>query len=291
MRQFPLVFLCLGAFASFGQAPPGSPEALANKRIELANRDLQRITELVQADALPRIRIEQAKLDVADAEDDAILARNLFGDWTANQLNDQLADEMIGAAQRRVDRQQARIDQAKILIDKGFTAATSVAPLFQELSTRQSTLNLAHARASLVIQQTAAAKLQSALAAIRNPSSFENHDAFESFDQSMEHYEGAGKFNEARDLKPLELAFAREFDHPLPISAKGETNLHRSLGFDHRGRVDVAINPLEPEGVWLREYLYSRQIPYYAFTHAVPGKATAAHIHIGPGSTRLAAGD
>jgi hypothetical protein len=291
MRQFPFVFLCLGAFACFGQAPPGSPEALANKRIELANRDLQRVTELVQADALPRIRLEQAKLDVADAEDDAILARNLFGDWTANDLNDQLSDEMVAAAQRRVDRQQARIDQARMLVDKGFAAVTSVAPLFQELSTRQSTLNLAHARASLLSRQTELAKLESAIAAIRNPTSGGNHDAFETFDQSMEHYEGAGKFNEARDLKPLELAFARKFDHPLPISADGETNLHRALGFDHRGRVDVAINPMDPEGVWLRQYLHSRQIPYYAFTHAVPGKATAAHIHIGPGSTRLAAGD
>ena len=37
----------------------------------------------------------------------------------------------------------------------------------------------------------------------------------------------------------------------------------------------------------MRRYLKSRQIPYYAFTHAIPGKATAAHIHIGPGSTRL----
>ena len=46
--------------------------------------------------------------------------------------------------------------------------------------------------------------------------------------------------------------------------------------------------PGAPEGVWLREYLQSRRIPYYAFSHAIPGKATAAHIHIGPGSTHLA---
>jgi hypothetical protein len=73
----------------------------------------------------------------------------------------------------------------------------------------------------------------------------------------------------------------------LPISAEGETNLHRALGFDHRGRVDVAINPNASEGMWLRHYLQSLKIPYYAFTRAIRGKATAAHIHIGPGSTRL----
>jgi hypothetical protein len=64
--------------------------------------------------------------------------------------------------------------------------------------------------------------------------------------------------------------------------------VHRALGFDHRGRVDVAVVPSAPEGIWLRQYLQLKKIPYYAFSHAIPGKATAAHIHIGPGSTRLA---
>jgi hypothetical protein len=106
--------------------------------------------------------------------------------------------------------------------------------------------------------------------------------------QGEEHYEGGGAFDEARDLPPLEFAFSSKFDRPLPISAEGETEVHRALGFDHRGRVDVAVVPSAPEGLWLREYLQLRKIPYYAFSRAIPGKATAAHIHIGPGSTRLA---
>ncbi|MGH9663230.1 MAG: hypothetical protein ACRD9L_02260, partial [Bryobacteraceae bacterium] len=57
--------------------------------------------------------------------------------------------------------------------------------------------------------------------------------------------------------------------------------------FDHRGRIDVGLNPDQPEGVWLRHYLESHEIPYFAFRAAVAGKATAPHIHIGPGSTRL----
>ena len=70
----------------------------------------------------------------------------------------------------------------------------------------------------------------------------------------------------------------------------GETAVHRSLGFDHRGRVDVAISPDQPEGVWLRHYLTDNHIPYFAFRQAVPGKATGAHIHMGPMSTRLKLG-
>jgi hypothetical protein len=36
--------------------------------------------------------------------------------------------------------------------------------------------------------------------------------------------------------------------------------------------------------------LESSAIPYYAFRSFVPGKATAAHIHIGPPSGHLSAG-
>ena len=74
------------------------------------------------------------------------------------------------------------------------------------------------------------------------------------------------------------------------MSAVGETSLHRALGFDHRGRVDVAIHPDQPEGRWLLEFLTENRIPYFAFRQAVPGKATGAHIHIGPMSTHLKLG-
>ena len=106
----------------------------------------------------------------------------------------------------------------------------------------------------------------------------------------MERYDGSGLFTKD-DLKRILLAFERQFDKPLPISAQGETALHRSLGFDHRDRVDVALYPDAPEGLWLRQYLEANNIPYYAFRNFVPGKATAAHIHIGPPSIRLVKAD
>src|SRR5205823_9545879 len=106
----------------------------------------------------------------------------------------------------------------------------------------------------------------------------------------VEHFEGSGAFVESKDLKPLEVAFAKKFDRTLPISADGETAVHRALGFDHRGRIDVAIHPDQSEGRWLLEYLVDHHIPYFAFRHAVPGKATGAHIHIGPMSTRIKLG-
>ena len=102
-------------------------------------------------------------------------------------------------------------------------------------------------------------------------------------------YEGTGMFT-STERRALELAFVQKFSRPLPVSADGETALHRSFGFDHRGRVDVALAPDQPEGLWLMHYLESKGIPYFAFRTAVPRQATGAHIHLGPGSTKLTAG-
>ena len=102
----------------------------------------------------------------------------------------------------------------------------------------------------------------------------------------MERFDGDGAFTRA-DFKNVLLAFEKHFGKPLPISAQGETAVHRALGFDHRDRVDVAITPDSQEGAWLRRYLEVSYIPYYAFRSLVRGKATGAHIHIGPPSNRI----
>jgi hypothetical protein len=104
-----------------------------------------------------------------------------------------------------------------------------------------------------------------------------------------ERFDGNGRFT-PRDFEKISRAYQREFAKSLPVSAAGETALHRALGFDHRGRVDVAINPDQAEGVWLRHFLAVRHIPYFAFRGAMRGKATGPHIHIGPMSGHLAQG-
>jgi len=285
MRQLLVVFLSLGALAAGAETiPADSPQSIANKRIELAQDELKKMTELVQIGALPKLRLEQAQQDLADVQDDAILARTLYGELPVEDLTDQLIADMVAAAQRRVERQQARVEAAQKLVDEGITALASLTAPQQELATRRMNLDLAHSRARVMGELAALAKFEKSSVAIQDAMRVEYRDMFA---PGMEHYEGNGIFEESRDLKPLAVAFKKKFDHPLPISAAGETGLHRALGFDHTGRVDVAINPSDPEGVWLRRYLKARQIPYYAFTRAIPGKATAAHIHIGTGSTRL----
>ncbi|HLJ51283.1 MAG TPA: hypothetical protein VKU01_34980 [Bryobacteraceae bacterium] len=238
--------------------------------------------DLVKMGALPRVRLDQAKRDLADAQDDVILQQTLYGKMALNELTEQTTDEMVAAAERRLDRQKEKLEDAKKLVEDGITARNSLDAVQEELNMRELTLNLAHSRAQLIAELTAQAKLERA-EFIDNPAA----TGADSFAGGMEHYEGTASFVESKDLRPIEVAFEKKFEKPLPISALGETEVHKALGFDHRGRVDVALNPTQPEGHWLLTYLRSKKIPFYAFTHAIPGKATGAHIHIGPGSTRL----
>jgi hypothetical protein len=108
--------------------------------------------------------------------------------------------------------------------------------------------------------------------------------------ESVTRFSGSGVFKDSH-LGYVEATFERQFHRPLPISAKGQTALHTALGFDHSGRVDVAVNPDEPEGIWLREMLEKLRVPYIALRAAIAGKSTGPHIHIGPPSLRLPAAE
>ncbi|HTR35604.1 MAG TPA: hypothetical protein VMH80_06865 [Bryobacteraceae bacterium] len=290
MRQWLVLILSLGSLPVFAQTTPDPREALTNKRIADAQQMLERVQEMVQAGILPRVRLEQAKDDLADAQDQLILDRTLFSPLPAKDWNEKMSDDMLSAAQRRMDREQQRLDNARKLVAGGIAGPATLTPFEIELTTRRTMLDLARSRINLMTEAAALAEFQPPAPA-PNASSDVDEGSGALAVTGMEHYEGNGLFDESRDMPALESAFASKFDRPLPISADGETELHRELGFDHRGRVDVALNPSNPEGVWLRQYLKARKIPFYAFAHAFPGRATAAHIHIGPGSTRLHSSD
>jgi len=277
---FFILTLVLGAQTVPDTSTAQIAEPAVTNSIKLAEVQVQRIAPLVEMGALPRVRLEQAQRDLADARDEAILDRTLYGRIPVQNLTEEMGNDMVAAAQRRVDRQQQRVEEANKLADDGIVARNSVTSLQEEMNLRTMSLNLARYRAVLITELVAMARSERAAmdSATAAPGGFAS---------GMEHYEGNGLFNEGKQLKPLEGAFEDKFDKPLPITADGETDVHRALGFDHRGRVDVAINPEEKEGQWLMSYLKARKIPFYAFTHAIPGKATGAHIHIGPGSTRL----
>lgn len=250
-----------------------------------AQREIARLRELVALGAVAPARLQEAEQRIGDAEDDEILHRTLFGKIGVQELTEEQSREMLEAAQRRHDRQADSVERKKKLVDAGVIARGEVAPFEEELASRRLMLELAKSRANLLEELTEMARREQALEAAADESA-----AARPAKGVMEHFEGDGRFTPS-ELKSVTLAFEKKFKRSLPISANGETTVHRALGFDHRGRVDVALTPDQPEGVWLRTYLANNEIPYYAFRSAIAGKATGAHIHIGPGSTKLRLAD
>jgi hypothetical protein len=241
-----------------------------------ARIDIERMRALVEAGALPRAQLERAEDALGDAQDMAVLRRTMY----SRDLTDEQVGEMLAAAQRRLDRRQSQLDKTRRQVEAGVTAPAELTALVEMADYARKEYDLAVSRADLCHELTAMV-----LAERNQPA----HPGLADGPRSVERYDGAGVFTPA-EFQQVQAAFEHHFAKPLPVSAVGETAVHRALGFDHRNRVDVALNPDQPEGVWLRHYLESRSIPYFAFWQAVPGKATGAHIHMGPMSTRLAPG-
>lgn len=264
--------VCLLSAGAMAQLPDGTPAPAQPQ-------DIDRIRELVQAGALPRNRLAEAEDALADARDNEILKRTLYGSLTVQELTEEQCDEMLAAAKRMYDRQLEIVQHAQTLVDVGAKARTSAVADLEELDFRHRTLDLAESRASLLKELSELAKAEHS----------EESEGAAGGPISVR-YDGNGIFRQAQFVR-IELSFLHRFGHQLPISAYGMTPIHKALGFDHRDRVDVAISPDQPEGRWLRSYLESQKIPYFAFRTAVRGKATAPHIHIGPPSGRLRVAD
>ena len=271
MRLYPGLMLVVCAVCAFAQANE-DPE------VARAKAGIDKLRSLVEAGVIPRAQLEKAEDQLADARDAAFLRKTMYGqDLTAEQ-----SDEMIAAANRRFERRKKAFDETQKLVEAGVTSQLSLATFLEEMDAARKECGLAESRARLTRELSDMAKAEELL---------ENKLAQEPAEASKlaERFDGDGIFTTGTFAR-VETAFQDQFGKPLPVSAMGETAVHRALGFDHRGRIDVAINPDQPEGVWLREYLTENRIPYFAFRQAVPGKATGAHIHLGPMSARLKLG-
>ena len=259
------------ACAAFAQ--PGEDPELAGAKLEI-----ERLRALVDAGAASRRDLQQAEDRAADAEDAHLVRKSIL----AKDMTEAQAAEVVAAAQRRMERREKRLGEVERLFDAGAATAADLAAVRDEavFARQQHATVVSLARLTQELAEMAATEelLEQKLA-----------EAPAEARLIAERFDGDGVFP-AGGLSRIEVAFEGRFHRPLPISALGETAVHRALGFDHRNRVDVAVHPDQPEGVWLRQYLSEQRVPYFAFRQAVPGKATGAHIHIGPMSTRLAHG-
>ena len=247
-----------------------------------ARAALERTRGLVATGALPQADLQKAEDALADAQDSVTVRRDIY----QQDLTETQANELVAAAGRQFERRKQAFDKAKGLVESGLAPELSLDTFLRDLDFARKECDLAESRARLARELTEQAEAEAALATRPN---YESPGVSPNV-LGIERFDGSGIFNDTI-FRKTDAAFQSRFGRPLPVSAMGETAVHRALGFDHRGRVDVALNPDQPEGVWLRQYLTENRIPFFAFRHAVPGKATGAHIHLGPGSTRWAAGD
>jgi hypothetical protein len=266
-------------------AASGIPELtpdMNDPNVIRAQRDLDRVKLLIGQGAIPAMRLRSAQEDLENALDMSILRANLFG----KDLLPEQADQMVTIAQRMVLRKQRSMIEMQQLVSSGVISRAEAEASGADFDRAQTELHLAETRARLMQQMAESLRIQKMIASYETQA--ESHPDWAG--KVYTKYDGNGIF-QRNDLSKIEFAFTTKFAKPLPISADGETALHRSLGFDHRGRVDVAVSPDAPEGLWLMKYLQTNRIPYLAFRMAVPGMATGAHIHIGTSSTRLVSAD
>lgn len=280
MRKCALIWCicCLPAAAQFNAAddpPDPQPSALSRSLVDRAQERLDRIKALVDNGTLPKSQLEEAQGKLADAQDDAILSGTLYGQIRVQDMTAEQAAAMVDAAQRRLERQEKIVADRRGLLDSGIISQAEFRSYLDELEARRSVLELARNRARLLEDLQRMADVEQR---------FER--AAQALKGAFIRYDGNGQFS-LDDLPAIEAQFEKRFHHALPISAMGQTLVHQAMGLDHRNRVDVALNPDQQEGVWLRQLLERLHVPYLAFRSAIAGAATAPHIHIGTGSTRL----
>ena len=276
-----LLLVCAAALLqaqNSADSPALAAPAVADPEIVRAQANVARMRTLVETGVAPRVQLEKAVDNLADLQDAAFLRQTLV----IQDLTEAQSDEMIAAAGRRFDRRRKAFDEAKKLVEAKVAPQLSLGTFLVDLDLARKEYDLAESRARLTREIADMARAEEAL-------SNQLSESAAGAPLPVDRFDGDGIFTPAI-FSQVETAFQTRFGKPLPVSAMGETEVHRALGFDHRGRVDVALYPDSPEGVWLRQYLTTNRIPYFAFRQAVPGKATGAHIHLGPMSTRLKLG-
>jgi hypothetical protein len=254
--------------------------------VRQAREQVEFVRKLAEAGAASRKQVEQAAAGLQQAQDDAVIAETLDARVAVEDLTEEQSAEATNAASRRLQRLQKQLAEQAVLVTQGVAPRTSLVPFEEELDSARRIVDAMEVRSRSLADIASMIRAEQEVGDQQpdQPSIADGAIA------RITRFAGENKFGTG-EFKQVVLEFEKKFDRKLPVSARGETALHRSMGFDHRGRIDVAVNPEGVEGRWLMRYLEQQKIPFFAFRTAVRGQATAPHIHIGPPSTRLRATD
>lgn len=273
MRICLLTFACLLAVRDLAAAESSA--------IRQAREQLEHVQKLAEAGAASRKDVEKATLALRQAQDDSVIAETLNAPIAVEDLTEEQSSEATGAASRRLVRQQERLAEQAQLVAQGVAPRTSLVAFEEDVESARNLVAAMEQRARSLGEIAAMIRAEEEVTDTQadQPSIADGAIA------RITRFAGENKFGN-EEFKRVLLEFEKKFDRKLPVSARGETALHRSMGFDHRGRVDVALNPDGVEGRWLMRFLEQQKYPFFAFRTAVRGQATAPHIHMGPPSTR-----
>jgi len=205
-----------------------------------AESQLMHVRLLVEQGVAPEAELAAAQQAISNAQEDAFLKQTLYG----KDVTEEQAAQMLALTERRLARRQQEVTSQQRLVDEGVVSRLSLTPVLEKLDLARKENDYALSRSKLIQDMAEMARTEA---------------AFQSKIESgvpgagglAERFDGDGVFT-TKDYHKVTQAFEREFAKNLPVSANGETVLHRALGFDHRGRVDVAVNPDSTEGIWLR---------------------------------------
>ena len=199
-----------------------------------AQQNLARVRSLVQQGVVPVNDLAKAQDDLNNALDESILR---FSELATDLLPEQ-ADQMVTVAERMFLRKQKRSMQTRQLVETGILARSEAEASSSDVISAKLRLDLAIERARLVKDMA----LQKQLAEVETEA--ESHPEWNG--QIYTRYDGNGTFTRA-DFNKISAAFLANFGHMIPVSADGQTAVHTALGFNHAGRIDIALNPDQSE--------------------------------------------
>ena len=268
------------ALPTIGAAPDEIKPDLSDPQVVRAQENLDRTRSLVKQQIMAPAAIQKAQDALQDAEDNTVLRITAY----TQDLTPDQAEQMVQVAQRMLARRQNKLVELSKLADAGVLSRAEAAAGGADEATVRLDVEMAMHRAQLVNEIAVAIRHQKELANEENDA--EMHPEWNG--KLYVRYDGNGIFTRP-EFDQIVADFRAVFHKAIPVTADGQTAVHRALGFNHTGRVDIGLNPDAPEGLWLLRYLQNHHIPYFAFKTAIAHKATGAHIHLGPSSTKLVA--
>ena len=245
--------------------------AAAADSVAQVDPELQRVRDLVRAGALPRKALAEAENQSLARGYRETLQRTLLSETLEESEIRTMLDAARGLERIARERFTLRMTQ----VEAGVIPAKQLQEAKDALEAAERQSELADTRANLVRQ----------MQRMRDTESY--RDELEADVDEVYRFYGFNDY-EQELLSEIDAMYNMTFGASPPVSAEGSTPMHRAMGLDHTGRIDVALHPDSEEGMFLTYMLESLGVPYIEFRAAIPGQSTGPHIHIGPPSDRLA---